>query len=110
MLDNYKKCKICNIDKICTDYLYDGQECYKCVYAKKMMVIPKRAGKVKRLKCKVCHVELPSNRWTYCSNDCLSIAKRQDKHWSLKCKTDSKGWKKRFIFLTRNSNSIRETL
>lgn len=104
IMNNYKKCKICNIDKNYGDYLLDSDECYKCVYAKKLATLPMRAGKIKRMKCKICQEDLPSNRWTYCSDACFLIAKRQEKHWSLSCKTDTKDWKKRFIFLTQRNH------
>lgn len=89
-----KVCKDCKVDRKINEFL--GKEtCYKCQYTAKLAMI----GKRKKIRyCHQCHTRLANNRWAYCSDECAAEGKRQNLHWTLACRGDTKNWKKRFIF------------
>ena len=94
-MDNYKICSICNVSRINSDYVNNNDECYKCVYARKVKSIK---ATCKSKKCRLCDNFVQSSRWTYCSRECATKAKEKNKHWSLGIKIDTKGYKRRFMF------------
>lgn len=98
-MDNLKICTVCNVSKEKSDYINNNDECYKCVYARKIAELKESGISLGKSKsCKMCRNKLPNQRWTYCSIDCAKEAKRRHRHWTLSCKGDTKDWKKRFIF------------
>lgn len=98
-MDNLKICTVCNVSKEKSDYVNNNDECYKCVYARKIVELKERkASQGKSKSCKICCNPLPNQRWAYCSTDCAKEAKSQHRHWTLACKGDTKDWKRRFIF------------
>ena len=90
-----KICTVCKIKKPFKDFIGTQVDCYKCVYAKKL----KSPIKLIRTKeCGICHHPLPKQRWTYCSPLCAKEGKKRNRYWTLAMKTDTKDWKKRFVF------------
>lgn len=56
-------CPLCNEDRIEKDF-YGKDECYKCVYKKKLMNLSRFR------KCKMCGKQLQKDKWAYCGNKC----------------------------------------
>lgn len=102
-MDNLKICEVCKLSKNKTDFIGDQNECYKCVYARKVKNIDKT---VSAKKCKLCKNFVPSARWTYCGTECATEAKKRHKHWTINCKGDTKNWKKRFNSFTKAQRII----
>ena len=98
-MDNLKLCSVCKVNKQNSDFINNDAECYKCVYARKIAQVKENLETAKKSKtCKICKNKLPNQRWTYCCVECAKEAKRNHRHWTLLCKSDTKDWKKRFIF------------
>lgn len=93
-MNKLKTCTKCKLSKNVEDFILNRDECYKCEYAKKILLSTKKS---KRRECKLCGKKIPTNRWIYCDEECASLAKKNNKHWTNKFKPDSKGWKKRFV-------------
>lgn len=94
-MDSSMFCKCCKTSKSCKDFIGIQEDCYKCVYARKVM----EAKKIKKnAKCKICETPLPPNRWSYCCLECAVEGKRRNHHWTYPIRNNSKGFKKRFIF------------
>ena len=94
-MDNLKFCKVCKLNKEECNFINKQEDCYKCVYARKLKET-KEMGK--SLECKVCKSPLPDQRWKYCCVECASIGKRNSKHWTHVLNTDTKDWRRRFNF------------
>lgn len=98
-MDSLKTCSVCLVSKPNSDYINKNDECYKCVYARKIALLENEKGKpLKRKTCKLCDAQLPNQRWTYCCQACAIEAKRKHRHWTILCRGDTKDWKRRFIF------------
>jgi predicted nucleic acid-binding Zn ribbon protein len=62
-------CNECGIDREFKDFM-GKHTCYRCQYkSKNKPVIEEKQSK----KCKVCSKELPSSKWSYCSNKCFDF-------------------------------------
>lgn len=92
-MSNTIVCNNCNINKEIKSFIGKSNECYHCVYVKKLAL--KRLYNY-RSKCKVCEEQVPVDRKKYCSDDCMKVAKNKRRHWTQKALTDTKGWKRRF--------------
>lgn len=90
---NCKFCKTCKSYKEMDDFVGSQEECFRCVYKRKLLNAEAEPAKEKN--CKICKKALAKQRWAYCSQECLEKSIEENKHWSLKFtrKDKSKGWK-----------------
>ena len=97
-----KKCSVCLVNMKNSDYVNKNDECYKCVYSRKVNLLAEQSkGKKKKSKCKECECYIPHQRWKYCSDECAKKGKLKQKHWTLTCKSSADSWmesKRRFYF------------
>lgn len=79
------KCKICKINRKQSDY-YNSDNCYKCEYKRKSTQV------IKQKRCKICAKAISSNRWAYCSSECLREGKNQWVNWTRNIKSEKCSW------------------
>lgn len=75
-------CKTCNEQRAKEDFLLGKEECYKCIYKKKMEA---EAGPEKKLPniCKICGTKVKPPKTAFCCDECAQIGwkKQRKEYW-----------------------------
>lgn len=79
-------CKMCGVDREVDDFLVGAEECYKCVYKRKMDAIPKVEEKKKRNLCKICGTAVRPPKTAFCCDECAHVGweKQRKEYWVRK--------------------------
>jgi hypothetical protein len=108
ILSSLKVCSFCNVSRVYSDYVNSSDECYKCVYARKVAHIEMRSSGRTRKICKICELPLPDQRWTYCGDECAAEGKRLNKHWTLVLSQNHSEQPKKFDNTAANNKKTRK--
>lgn len=81
------KCPKCGNEYEIFDF-FGRDKCYRCIYLEKVSNL-KKTKKIP--KCKICEKTIPHNRWTFCSDECLSKDRREP--WYIKINIYKIPWK-----------------
>jgi hypothetical protein len=78
-------CKTCNEERPTDDFLLKNEECYRCVYKKKMEGMTKEVKKPPN-KCKTCGMRVPPPKTSFCCEECAQIGwqKQRKEYWPRK--------------------------
>lgn len=94
-------CKTCKLVKKSSDF-FKKDICYKCQYKEKIKEI-----KTTR-KCKNCKSKLPSNRWKYCSKECVTDYEKKNKrkYWTRSLNISKLEFNTKIVKKIQNNNEF----